>query len=106
MITKSTLAPFDCSVVNGVTAMDADPSIVCDGSGAHGRMRAVAAAMVVLFVVGVPVGFAVVLLHHRTAITADQFLRVWGEGDSAVTNPNIHIRRRYRKLYEVTSESV
>ena len=95
------MAPFDCSAKDGVSTMDAEPSIVCDGKGAHGRMKAVASLMVVVFVVGVPVGFAALLAHHRRAMQADQFLRVWGEGDSSVTNPNIHIRRRYRKLYEV-----
>ena len=64
-------------------------------------MKAVAGAMVVLFVLGVPCGFGVLLAYYRHGMQADQFLRVWGEGDSAVTNPNIHIRRRFRKLYEV-----
>ena len=81
--------------------MDAEPSIVCDGSGAHGRMKAVAGVMVVVFVLGVPIGFAALLVYYRREMQADQFLRVWGEGDSSVTNPNVHIRRRYRKLYEV-----
>ena len=101
VVTKSTLAPFDCSTKGGVSTMDAEPSILCDGTGAHGRMKAVASVMIVVFVLGVPVGFAALLVYYRMAMRADQFLRVWGEGDTSVTNPNIHIRRRYRKLYEV-----
>ena len=101
MVTKSTLAPFDCSTKNGVSTMDAEPSIVCDGSGAHGRMKTVGIIMVVVFVLGVPMSFGALVVYYRRAMQADQFLRVWGEGDSSVTNPNIHIRRRYRKLYEV-----
>ena len=101
MVTKSTLAPFDCSSNHGVSTMDAEPSIVCDGAGPHGRMRAVATVMVLTFVLGVPAGFGGLLAYHRRAMQSDQYLRVWGEGDTSVTNPNIHIRRRYRKLYEV-----
>ena len=84
--------------------MDADPSIVCDEtatSGTYHRLRSVASVYVVVFVLGVPLGFASLLAYHRKAVTADQFLRVWGEGDTALTNPNIHVRRRFRKLYEV-----
>ena len=29
-----------------------------------------------------------------------QTLRANGEGENALTNPNIYIRRRYKKLYE------
>ena len=38
---------------------------------------------------------------NRAAIVADQELRMRGEGDVALTNPNIRMRRRFRKLYEV-----
>ena len=101
-VAKATLAPFACTTVDGgLATMNADPSILCDGSGANGRMRAVGVVMLLLFVGGVPVGFATVLVHYRRSIQADQFLRVWGEGDTAMTNPNVHIRQRFRKLYEV-----
>lgn len=33
-------------------------------------------------------------------LRSDQVLRERGEGDTALTNPHIHLRRRYRKLYE------
>ena len=41
------------------------------------------------------------LLHtHGPAVIADQELRARDEGETPLTNPNIHIRRRLRKLYE------
>ncbi len=33
-------------------------------------------------------------------ILADQTLRERGEGESTLTNPNLFVRRRFRKLYE------
>ncbi len=40
------------------------------------------------------------LWRYRREIYSDQLLRVRGEGESSLTNPNIHVRRRFRKLYE------
>jgi hypothetical protein len=81
--------------------MDTEPSIVCgEPGGPHVRMRSVATIMLLLFIIGVPVAFATLLFVNRRRIVADQMLRVWGEGESALTNPNIHVRRRFRKLYE------
>jgi hypothetical protein len=54
----------------------------------------------VLYGVGIPVLFAVLLLRNRRAIVADQTMRVRGEGDVKDTNPNFNVRRRFRKLYE------
>ena len=106
VITKSTLAPFDCVTVSGVSVMDADPSISCDGTnGAHARMAVVGGIMIVVFVLGVPGVFATLLVYHRDAMKADQRLRMRGEGATAITNPIIIIRRRFRKLYEVRAEN-
>jgi hypothetical protein len=81
--------------------MDADPSIVCgDVHGPHARMRAAAITTFVVYLVGFPLALAVFLLRHRTQVHNDQVLRERGEGDTALTNPNISFRRRYRKIYE------
>jgi hypothetical protein len=81
--------------------MDAEPSIQCDiPDGPHARMKAVAGLMMVLFGIGVPAMFASVLYYHRRSIVADQLLRQSGEGDTALTNPDIRVRHRFRKLYE------
>jgi hypothetical protein len=89
VVTKNTLVTFGCTTVDGVSTMDAEPSIVC---GVPGGPHA--------FVLGLPSAFGAVLVYHRHSIVADQSLRSVGEGDSALTNPDIHIRRRFRKLYE------
>ena len=100
VVFRASLAPFDCTTRSGVSTMDADPSIVCDGTGAHGRMRVVAVVMVLGFALGVPCAFAAFLWTHRASVMADQALRARGEGDSELTNPHIRVRRRFRKLYE------
>ena len=101
MVIRSSLAPFNCVTVNGVSTMDADPSIVCDvPDGPHARMRAVASVMIVVFVFGVPAAFAGMLYRHRRAMAADQRFKQQGEGDTALTNPHFQVRQRYRKLYE------
>ena len=102
VVTKSTLAPFACVTRNGVSTMAAEPSVLCNiPGGPHQRMRSVASVMLLLFVVGVPAAFGAVVSFNRAAIVADQELRMRGEGDVALTNPNIRMRRRFRKLYEV-----
>ena len=102
VVIRSSLAPFDCISVNGgPRTMEADPSILCDvPGGPHARMKAVAAVMMAVFVVGVPTSFALILFLYRNEIRADQLLRERGEGDSALTNPNFRTRKRFRKLYE------
>ena len=100
VVFRASLAPFDCVTNNGVSTMDAEPSIVCDGTGANGRMRIVSAIMIVGFAIGVPAAFGVFLLLHKDQVYADQCLRQLGEGDTDLTNPNIRIRRRFRKIYE------
>ena len=37
---------------------------------------------------------------RATQIVEDQRLRELGEGETALTNPNLYVRRRFRKLYE------
>ena len=100
VVIRSTLAPFDCTSHNGVRTMDADPCIVCgQRGGSHERMQLVAGLMLALYAVGIPCLFGFILLRHRTGIQYDQLLRQKGEGDTALTNPYLFLRRRYGKLY-------
>jgi hypothetical protein len=57
------------------------------------------ALTMVLYVVGLPVAFAVILVKHRAGIRFDQSLKLKGEGDTSLTNPYLHLRKRYGKLY-------
>ncbi len=100
VMARTFLAPFDCSGAEGFTTMDADPFIRCDYTGTHRRLAAVGAASIVVYGVGIPLTFGLIILRNRAAIVADQAMRIEGTGDSILTNPNIYIRRRYRKLYE------
>ena len=63
-------------------------------------MRSVAVVLLVVFGLGLPLLFLFLLRRHRNEMFVDQLLRVRGEGETAMTNPHISIRRRYRKLYE------
>ena len=101
VIIRTSLIPFGCSSSNGVATLNADPSIKCSQSDAtYATMSRLGAVSVAVYGVGLPVTFAYFLWKHRDAITADQQLRVKGEGETSLTNPNISIRRRFRKLYE------
>jgi hypothetical protein len=53
----------------------------------------VAALSLAVYGIGVPAFFSYFLVTHRAAIDADQRLRQLAEGDLAITNPNLHIRR-------------
>ena len=81
--------------------MRAEPSIRCSTADpTYRRMSTVAAFAVVLYGIGLPVTFWYFLHRHGRAIDADQALRKRCEGETAMTNPNISVRRRFRKLYE------
>jgi hypothetical protein len=69
--------------------MDAEPSILCNNTGAHGRMRAVAAVTMLLYVLGVPAAFAAFLAARRVQVRSDQLLRQRGEGDRCVEAPAV-----------------
>ncbi len=81
--------------------LESEPTVLCDTSvGPYGRMRAVGATTIVLYVLGLPAALAVVLVRNWVKVYQDQLLREQGEGDSALTNPHFHFRRRFRKVYE------
>ena len=50
VVVRSSLAPFDCTKRGDVRTMDAEPSIICNNMGAHGRMKIVSAITIVLCV--------------------------------------------------------
>ena len=96
------MIPFACVTTStGASVLRANPSIVCDSSDAsYGRMQVVGALTLVLYGLGVPVLFGVLLRRQNDAIHLDQEMRARGEGETSLTNPHIHVRRRFRKLYE------
>ncbi len=72
--------------------MDAEPSILCDGSGPHGRMTIVSTITLIVFALGVPAAIATFLVLNLGSVRDDQRLRETGEGDTALTNPHIQVR--------------
>ncbi len=101
VIVRSSLIPFGCTTRNGVSTLNAEPSIVCSTDNASFRlMRPVGTLCLVAYGLGLPLLFATLLRRNYHAIVADQLLRSKGQGETSLTNPSIHIRRRYRKLYE------
>ena len=96
MVVRSSLAPFDCTDRDGVRTMDAEPSIVCGvPGGPHARMALVGGLTLLVFAIGVPIAFGSFRVVNRGRVQADQRLRVRAQGDSALTNPNIQLRRRW-----------
>jgi hypothetical protein len=73
--------------------------------GAQESLKPAAAVSLVVYTLGLPLSFLVILLKHRHAIRADQKLRVGNQGNSEATNPNFHIRRRYQELYRCRSHT-
>ena len=99
VIVRSSFVPFACTARNGVSVLNAEPSIKCTVEDPrYRRMRAVGGLCIVLYGLGLPVLFAFLLWRYRREITADQQLRAKAEGETSLTNPQIHIRRRFRKL--------
>jgi hypothetical protein len=100
VVIRSSLAPLDCTNRNGVWTMDAEPRVVCNNEGVHGRMKLMSVASLVLYGLGVPLSFLYFLHRYRREIVADQQLRRRCEGEMVLTNPNLHIRRwvKWRQL--------
>ncbi len=101
VVVKSTLVPFNCTSLGAVHVLEAEPSVLCDITvGPFARMRAVGAVTIVLYVLGLPAALAFVLVRNWSVVLQDQRLRERGEGESLLSNPHFHFRRRYRKVYE------
>jgi hypothetical protein len=58
-----------------------------------------AAFSLLLYTVGFPLFYFCILLRHRSAIRRDQLLRAADAGNTAASNPDFHVRRRYQELY-------
>ena len=98
---RTALIPFACTANKGVSVVIAEPSIQCSPlDSTYVLMRRVGIASIVLFGIGLPALFVAILWQHRRAMFVDQLLRMRNEGETAMTNPHIVVRRRYRKLYE------
>ena len=67
--------------------------------GAQVTLRPYAIASLIVYTLGVPLVFGIVLYVHRKEIEEDQKLREAGTGDTADTNPQYYIRTRYQELY-------
>ena len=72
--------------------MDAEPSIPCGvPGGPNARMRRVAVASMLGFVLGLPLAFATFLWRNWAGVRADQAMRARGEGETALTNPHFQV---------------
>ncbi len=71
----------------------------CQAGGIQESLKPAAAVSLVVYTLGLPLSFLVILVKHRRAIQADQALRVANKGNDETTNPNFYIRRRYQELY-------
>jgi hypothetical protein len=101
VVVKSSLVPFDCVSLGAVRVLESEPTVLCDASvGSYARLRAVAALSVVLYVLGLPIALTAFMARTWRKVQQDQRLRERGEGDSQLTNPHFHFRRRFRKVYE------
>ena len=101
MVVKSALDVFDCVSSHGEQVLRSSPNVKCDRSvGQYATVYPFAVLSLIIFGAGVPAVFGSVLFWYRSEIRADQEMKARGEGNSEVTNPNLWVRRRFRKLYE------
>ena len=102
VIVRTALTPFGCTNnSDGVSTLVVDPTIRCSTSDhTYAVLSRLGGLAIAVYGCGLPIAFAYFLWKHRAAIGADQQLRAKGEGETTMTNPNISVRRRFRKLYE------
>ena len=101
MLVRTTLQVFDCGPNEvGELVLDAAPEVFCWAPGGdHVFLVPLAIASAVVYVVGIPVTFALILRCKRVPIKADQLLLANGLGHVEVANPHIATRQRYSRLY-------
>jgi hypothetical protein len=77
--------------------MDADPAIVCDTSvdPTYKWLRLWSTVSLVVYGMGTPLLFLLVLAYYRKEIKVDQVLRKTGLGYTRASNPHFAMRRRY-----------
>jgi hypothetical protein len=67
--------------------------------GVQESLKPAAVLSMIVYSLGLPVAFLVILVRERDAIRADQVLRMSNSGHSEVSNPNFRTRQRFQELY-------
>lgn len=100
-LAKSSLTVFDCSTKDdGVSVLDIEPAMECSlNDPTYQWLFPLAVLSLIVYVVGIPLSFGIILYRFRHEIKADQTLRIQGLGGSRRSNPNYDVRRRFQKLY-------
>jgi hypothetical protein len=99
--TRTAFEVFACDEKeNGKSYMHFDPEIEC-WTGVHNMLYPLALFFALLYGIGIPVVFTVILYRNRATVKGDQILRVLGigrfRGEAAHTY--YEFRKRYYKLY-------
>ncbi|KAA0148714.1 hypothetical protein FNF29_06496 [Cafeteria roenbergensis] len=105
--TRNALQPLDCTDVEAAAGtgrqrvMQLEPSVVCDVNSDKTYARVLPWAVITSLVygMGIPALFAIMLFSSRSSIIADQKLLAVGEGHSRATNPHFATRKRLGRLY-------
>jgi hypothetical protein len=106
LMNRGTLEPLHESLPMGTQCNERSLGFcagLCCGlqpGGVQESLKPAAAMSIVLYTVGLPVAFLVILLKFRREIRADQALRIANDGHAPSSNPNFHIRKRYQELYK------
>lgn len=99
VVVRGALEMVNCRPVpDGQPFLVMDPAVTC-WSGAHAAMLPYVVLSLVGYGVGIPATFCAILWTQRDAIQRDMELYRGGGGDSADTNPDYGVRRRYSRLY-------
>jgi hypothetical protein len=99
---RASLDVFRCRVVVDTWVLASDPGVPCSGSVYDVRVVAGMGAALG-YGVGIPLLLSAVLLFHRSAIDADQVLRLQGvDTASVVANPFFFVQHKLSVLYRDT----
>ena len=100
-VLRGGVGTFDCkTTADGTSTLTADPSIGCTSADSDWvTLVPWSIASLCLYGVGIPGLIAGILFHYRKLIVEDQLLKEVGKGDSPKENPNLHVRKRFGRVY-------
>ena len=100
-VLRGGVGTFDCkTTADGTSTLTADPSIGCTSADSDWvTLVPWSIASLCLYGVGIPGLIAGILFRYRKLIVEDQLLKEVGKGDSPKENPNLHVRKRFGRVY-------
>ena len=102
MLVRQSFDIFACSEnADGTYSLNSDPSSACWTPGSvQQQLMPYAALSLLVYGLGIPAMFLLVLYRNRDAVRRDQTLWLIGRGTRRLDNPDFSVRQRYARLYQ------